>query len=87
MKNKQMSNFKISKELKDEVLNFLNSYMGYKEVLDILNDPEKMILTEKEINSVIVLLGSFRLGEVFQIVDRFRSETEEITEDAPDPQS
>lgn len=81
-----MTKFRISKELKNDVLEFLNSYMGYKEVLEILNDPEKLVLTEKEINSIIVLLGNFRLGEVFQIVERFRAETEEVVDDAPDSQ-
>ena len=82
-----MANFKITQELKAEVLEFLNSYGGYKKALDVLNDPEKSVLTEDEINSVIVLLGAFRLGEVYQLVERFRTEVVEVKDDASDPQS
>ena len=82
-----MANFKITQELKAEVLEFLDSYGGYKKALDVLNDPEKSVLTEDEINSVIVLLGTFRLGEVYQLVERFRTEVVEVKDDASDPQS
>ena len=68
-------------------MEFLNSYGGYKKALDVLNDPEKSVLTEDDINSVIVLLGTFRLGEVYQLVERFRTEVVEVKDDASDPQS
>ena len=82
-----MANFKITQELKADVLEFLNSYGGYKKALDVLNNQEKSELSEDEINSVIVLLGTFRLGEVYQLVERFRTEVIEVQDDSTNPQS
>jgi hypothetical protein len=83
-----MSKFKISNVLREDIQEFLNSYGGYQKALEALNKAESGEISEEEINSVISLLGTFKLGEVYHLVERFRLEVEEIAPDgAPDTQS
>jgi hypothetical protein len=76
-----MSKFKIGNVLREDIQEFLNSYGGYQKALEALNRAENGEISEEEINSVISLLGTFKLGEVYHLVERFRLEVEEITPD------
>jgi hypothetical protein len=46
--------------------------------LDNLNNEEKKEFTEDEVNEILNLLGSFRLREVYSIVDRFKVEVTQL---------
>jgi hypothetical protein len=81
------NNYEITKELRETVLLFLNSYGGYKECLEILENEEKIEFTEDEINKVLNLLGVFRLMDTFQIVERFKIEVTPLKSAQSDEQS
>lgn len=80
-------NYEMTKELRETVLLFLNSYGGYKECLEILENEEKNEFTEEEINQILNLLGVFRLMETFHIVERFKIEVTPLKTAQSDEQS
>jgi hypothetical protein len=80
-------NYEITKELRETVLTFLNGYAGYKECLEILENSEKNEFSEEEINSVLNLLGTFRLMDAFHLVERFKIEVTPLKPAQSDEQS
>jgi hypothetical protein len=69
-----MENYEITKELRESVLDFLTNYENYEKNLELLKNQEKTEFSEEEINSLLNLLGKFRLSEIYQLVERFRIE-------------
>ena len=65
-------NYEIAGELRNETLSFLESYGNYKDCLEILKNEEKKDFTEDEINMILNLLGTFRMGDVYHVVEKFR---------------
>lgn len=65
-------NYEIAGELRKETLSFLENYGNYKECLEILRNTEKNDFSEEEINTILNLLGTFRMGDVYHIVEKFR---------------
>ena len=82
-----IKNYEIAKELRDDLTTFLNSYGGYKECLEILEDEEKLGFTEEEVNKILNLVGAFRLMDVFHIVERFKIEVTPLKNADSDDQS
>jgi len=80
-------NYEITKELRGDLSLFLNSYGGYKECLEILENEEKLEFTEEEVNKILNLLGAFRLMETFHIVERFKIEVTPLKSTESDEQS
>lgn len=66
--------YEITKELRDESVKFLNAYANYRKCLENLENLEKNEFNEEEVNDILNLLGSFRLKEVFHLVERFKVE-------------
>lgn len=66
--------YEITNELKTVIVNFLSNYSKYQENLERLKDPDRLEYNETEINDILNLLGSFRLRDVFHIVERFKIE-------------
>jgi len=64
--------YEITKELREETLSFLENYGDYRECLEILGNEEKKDFTEDEINKILNLLGTFRMGDVYHVVEKFR---------------
>jgi hypothetical protein len=71
-------NYEITKELRAASVDFLNTFANYKKCLDNLNNEEKKEFAEDEVNEILNLLGSFRLREVYSIVDRFKVEVTQL---------
>jgi hypothetical protein len=69
-----MNNYEITKELREAAVDFLTDYAKYGECLENLKNDEKKEFTEEEMNDILNLLGSFRLRDVFQVVERFKVE-------------
>jgi hypothetical protein len=67
-------NYEITKELRQASLEFLKEFGNYQKCLEILSNEEKSEFTEEEVNELLNLLGSFRLRDVFNIVERFKVE-------------
>jgi hypothetical protein len=67
-------NYEITKELRQASLEFLKEFGNYQKCLEILSDEEKLEFTEEEVNEILNLLGSFRLRDVFNIVERYKVE-------------
>lgn len=80
-------NYEITKELRENILEFLNGYGGYGECLEILENEEKIEFTEDEINKILNLLGVFRLMDTFHIVERFKIEVTPLKPAQSDEQS
>ena len=72
--NKMEKKYEITKELKLAAVEFLTTYANYEKNLELLKDQEKLEFNEEEINDLLNLLGSFRLRDVFHIVERFKIE-------------
>lgn len=70
--------YEITKELREASVDFLNTFANYRKCLDNLNNEEKKEFTEEEVNDILNLLGSFRLREVFSIVERFKIEVTQL---------
>lgn len=66
--------YEITKELREESIKFLHAYANYEKCLKNLGNFEKNEFTEEEVNDILNLLGSFRLKEVFHLVERFKVE-------------
>ena len=66
--------YEITKELKETATEFLTTYSNYGKCLENLKNEEKSEFTEEEINEILNLLGSFRLRDVFHVVERFKIE-------------
>jgi hypothetical protein len=88
-----MSNYDITKELKESTLDFVTNYADYGKILELLRDQDKNEFTEDEVNSILNLLGTFRVMDVYPLIERFRIEvtplkpqtseqSEDITEQA-----
>lgn len=65
-------NYEIAGELRNETLSFLENYGNYKDCLEILKNEEKKDFSEDEINMILNLLGTFRMGDVYHVVEKFR---------------
>jgi hypothetical protein len=72
-------NYQITPELKKSISFFLTKYMEYEKCLEKISQEEKTHFTEEEINLILNLLGSFPLSSVFHIVERFKTEVSEIS--------
>ena len=66
--------YEITKELRQASLDFLNEFGNYQKCLEILSDEGKSEFTEEEVNQLLNLLGSFRLRDVYNVVERFKVE-------------
>jgi len=77
--------YELTKELRATVAEFLSKYFNYEENLEKLRNEKKIEFTEEEVNSILNLLGSFRLRDVFHIVERFKIEVTTLkpTENEP----
>jgi hypothetical protein len=73
-----MNNYEITKELRQASADFLKSYANYGKCLENLGNEEKKEFTEDEINEILNLLGSFRLRDVFHVVERFKVEVTQL---------
>lgn len=69
-----MSNYDITQELKESTLDFITNYADYGKILELLRDNDKKEFTEDEVNSVLNLLGTFRVMDVYPLIERFRIE-------------
>lgn len=76
--------FELTRELKKSAVEFLESVSSYKECLDKLKDEEKLVYTESEVNEILNLLGSFRLRDVYHIVERFKIEVTQLKSSTED---
>lgn len=72
------NNYEITKELRKASVDFLTTYAGYEKCLENLKNEEKTQFTEEEVNEILNLLGSFRLRDVFHVVDRFKVEVTQL---------
>lgn len=77
--------YEITKELREESVKFLNAYANYEKCLENLENLEKNEFTEEEINDILNLLGSFRLKDVFHLVERFKVEVTLLKPNAVEP--
>jgi hypothetical protein len=82
------TNYEIAKGLREASVEFLDTYANYGKCLENLRNVEKESFTEDEVNEILNLLGSFRLRDVFHIVERFKVEvtqlkSEEVEQSAP----
>jgi len=77
--------YEITKELREEAVKFLNSYANYEKCLENLKNLEKKEFTEEEVNEILNLLGSFRLRDVFQVVERFKVEVSLLKSNQVEP--
>lgn len=66
--------YEISNELKKDISEFLSSYGNYKKNLENLENTKKIEYSEEEMNDLLNLIGSFRLRDVFHLVERFKIE-------------
>ena len=73
-----MNNYEITKELRKASVDFLTTYASYGKCLENLRNEEKTQFTEEEVNEILNLLGSFRLRDVFHVVDRFKVEVTQL---------
>lgn len=81
------NNYEITKELRQASVDFLTTYANYGKCLENLKNEEKKEFTEDEVNEILNLLGSFRLRDVFQVVERFKVEVTALkptTSEQPD---
>lgn len=67
--------YEITKELRETVVGF---FTDYGKCLEQLKDEGKSEFTEEEVNEILNLLGSFRLRDVFHIVERFKIEVSRL---------
>lgn len=79
-------NYEITKELKTSLSEFLNSYAGYKECLNLIEDDKKTDFSEDEINQILNLLGTFRLMDSFHLVERFKIEVTPLKDSVDEEQ-
>lgn len=73
-----MNNYEITDELRKTTVEFLNGYANYAKCLDNLKNEDKKEFTEQEVNEILNLLGSFRLRDVFHVVERFKVEVTQL---------
>lgn len=70
-----MSNkYKLTKEFKLDLINFLSNYLKYEEILNKLRDDTKDEYSEEDVNDILNLIGSFRLHDVYFLVERMKAE-------------
>lgn len=79
-----MQKFKITNELRKDLTDFLQNYGGYKRVLDNLLDPEKTEMSLEEANEMVSLIGNFRLGDAYHLVEKFKTDIFEVKTDSKD---
>lgn len=77
--------YEISKELRKTTVEFLSTTSNYEKCLENLKNEEKLEFTEEEVNDVLNLLGSFRLRDVFQLVERFKVEITPLKPKSSEP--
>ena len=77
-------NYEISNELRQASSQFLKEYSNYGKCLQNLDNEEKLEFTENEVNEILNLLGSFRLRDVFSIVERYKIEVTPLKEQTDD---
>ena len=80
-------NYEITKELRATLSEFLNSYCGYRECLNLIENEEKSEFNEEEVNQILNLLGAFRLMDTFHIVERFKIEVTPLKDSVDEEQS
>ena len=80
-------NYEISKELRTASVDFLKSYANYEACLKKLEDTEKTDFTEDEVNEILNLLGTFRLRDVFQVVERYKVEVTLLKSNKDEPEN
>lgn len=80
-------NYEITKELRSDLIEFLDGYANYGKCLEILKNEEKKDFTEEEVNQVLNLLGIFRLMDSFHMVERFKIEVTSLKSQESDEQS
>ena len=81
-----MNNYEITKELRKASVDFLTTYANYEKCLDNLKNEEKTQFTEEEVNEILNLLGSFRLRDVFHVVERFKVEITQLKQEQSEPE-
>jgi len=81
-----MNNYEITKELRKASVDFLTTYANYEKCLDNLKNEEKTQFTEEEVNEILNLLGSFRLRDVFHVVERFKVEVTQLKQEQSEPE-
>jgi hypothetical protein len=82
-----MKNYEITKDLRKASVDFLTTYANYGKCLENLSNDEKKEFTEDEINEILNLLGSFRLRDVFHVVERFKVEVTQLKPAESEPKS
>ena len=80
-----MNNYEITKELRKASVDFLTAYANYGKCLENLGNEEKTEFTEEEVNEILNLLGSFRLRDVFHVVERFKVEVTQLKTEQSEP--
>ena len=80
-----MKNYEITKELRKASVDFLTVYANYGKCLENLSNEEKTEFTEEEVNEILNLLGSFRLRDVFHVVERFKVEVTQLKTEQSEP--
>ena len=78
--------FEITKELRTHCSEFLSGFANYEKCLKDLRDESKKDFTEEEVNEILNVLGTFRLREVFGIVERFKIEVTKLKPQSSDQQ-
>lgn len=81
-----MNNYEITKELRKASVDFLSTYANYGKCLENLRNEEKTHFTEEEVNEILNLLGSFRLRDVFHVVERFKVEVTQLKPEQSEPE-
>jgi hypothetical protein len=81
-----MNNYEITKELRKASVDFLTTYANYEKCLENLKNEEKTQFTEEEVNEILNLLGSFRLRDVFHVVERFKVEVTQLKQEQSEPE-
>lgn len=79
--------YEISKELKSVAAGFLTSFANYGKCLEKLKNEEKLEFTEEEVNEILNLLGTFRLRDVFHVVERFKIEVTLLKSQSNEPEN
>lgn len=77
--------YEISGELRKSTIEFLCTASDYEKCLENLKNDKKLAFTEGEVNEILNLLGSFRLRDVFQLVERFKVEITPLKPVASEP--
>ena len=77
--------YEISKDLRKSTVEFLSAASNYEKCLANLKNDEKIEFNEEELNEVLNLLGSFRLRDVFQLVERFKVEITPLKQTPSEP--